>query len=158
MMDDPPFPEGQASYTPVCLKDNQFEIALGNPTGRCGLLPKMKIGSQCIVPGNGMTPKLKANSSEPENVCGAMAKIFPVGFGRGGIRGAGVGQTSAQWTNPGGTFMGGTGSDQILEVIDMKAIGFGDKMFDPKLTAGFSLYMKVQLEGINKANLFSIGD
>merc|ERR1712110_510517 len=58
--------EALAEYTSVCVKDSEFKVLAGAATGRCELLPKMKIGSQCKVKGGSET-----ELSEGSTVCGS---------------------------------------------------------------------------------------
>jgi len=55
-----------AEYSPVCVRDSEFTLLVGAATGRCELLPKMKIGSQCSVKGGS-----GAELSEGSTVCGS---------------------------------------------------------------------------------------
>jgi hypothetical protein len=55
-----------ADYAPVCVKDAEFQTLAGAATGRCELLPEMKIGSQCKVHGGSQT-----EVPEGSTVCGA---------------------------------------------------------------------------------------
>jgi len=44
-----------ADYASMCVQDAEFKTLAGAATGRCALLPKMKIGSQCKVRGGSQT-------------------------------------------------------------------------------------------------------
>jgi hypothetical protein len=159
-----PYP-GMATYTPVCVKDDLWKPTLGEPRGRCGLLPDMKIGSQCKVPGDGSPISFMktagTNASAPKSVCGKMLDIFPTG-GTGGIFSAGVGTTTAKYYNAGGTFMPGTGSTTpgLYERLQVDFSKDGKGM-DTLFTKGFTLYAKVTLmpqQHCNGKRLFCIGE
>jgi hypothetical protein len=159
LLANPPFPTGAATYTPVCIKDSVWDPRLGEPTGRCGLLPVMKIGSQCTVPSDG-TPASQAgwNGSTPtsKGVCGSLMQIFPAG-GVGGLFSAGVGKTSADLYNKGGTFMHGvdTGNSELMTKLDLT-----DTMkLDTSFKDGFSFYARVKFNTLQRhSKIFAFGD
>jgi len=51
-MREVPLEDDVATYTPVCVKDTAFRPRLREDAGRCELLPTMRPGSQCTVPGD----------------------------------------------------------------------------------------------------------
>jgi len=159
LLSNPPFPKGAAKYTPVCIKDEVWETRLGQPTGRCGLLPEMAIGSQCEVPGRGTAPALvsiNGSSPKPKSVCGSMMQIFPSG-GMGGIFSAGVGVTDADYYNKGGTFMPGVEeTDVLMQKLDFSAAPMN---LNTKFDNGMSFYARVKYDTFtDNSRIFSFGD
>jgi hypothetical protein len=131
-----------ATLTPVCVKDPHWEILLGQPTGRCGVLPEMKIGSQCQVPGSGL-PVMVSKKSGAEVVCDKIMQIFPSG-GQGGITGAGLGISDADLFSPGGNFVpdaaSGLGVMNNLDLVLPKGT-----FYDPDTSSktGMTIYFKL---------------
>jgi hypothetical protein len=156
LMNRVPFPEGMAKYTPLCIKDTQWDTVVGQPKGLCALLPEMQAGSQCHVPGSGMAVNLAKGSNDTSSVCGTMMKIFPTG-GAGGILAAGNGVSTAEYYNNGGKFMPGVGDiGGILPKIDFSQ---NPMKVDTSFKYGMSVYMKVSFDEtfVRHTRLFSFG-
>jgi hypothetical protein len=149
------FPAGSAEYIPVCVKDKVWNTLFGMPTGRCGLLPQMKIGSQCVVPGDGSMYDLGPDGT-PRSVCEKISEIFPAG-GTGGIFSAGMGVTTAEFFNTGAYFVPGIGDTQISkEQLEFTSETVGD--LDATFSAGMSVFLRLKPEGWTKdPRIFSFG-
>jgi hypothetical protein len=164
LLKEPPFPEGTAVYTPMCVKDQHFITRLGQPTGRCALLPKMAIGSQCVVPGSGkMEPEEPGGNqsrTSSASVCGRISQIFPRGLGQGGILSGGVGVSSAEWFYEAAEFIPGSSSRTALEYLDMKTAnkeGLGQ--LDSSFGQGMSFYVKLKFESFMRdSRIFEFGN
>jgi hypothetical protein len=152
-----PFPATTATYTPMCVKDEVFQTRVGKATGRCSLLPKMTIGSQCVVPGDGkIKPSSKPDGSmlTSKSVCGRVAQIFPKGAGRGGILSAGVGKSSAEWYHRDLAFVPGSSAPGVIKQnFDMLKAGL--QALDASFEYGVSFYAKIKFNSFPpRANVF----
>jgi hypothetical protein len=139
------FTDNIATETPVCVKDKYWDKIVNTPTGHCALLPKMKQGSQCVVPGDGIPPKTNLTGSAL--VCAQIFKIFPGASGKkaGGILGTNAGVTSALMWNAGGTFIPGT-SPHVLHKLDLvPAASLPTPSFIGR-NEGLSVYFKVNAQ------------
>eukprot|EP00416_Gambierdiscus_australes_P024307 CAMPEP_0171079564 /NCGR_PEP_ID=MMETSP0766_2-20121228/15329_1 /TAXON_ID=439317 /ORGANISM="Gambierdiscus australes, Strain CAWD 149" /LENGTH=1003 /DNA_ID=CAMNT_0011536759 /DNA_START=100 /DNA_END=3111 /DNA_ORIENTATION=+ len=166
LKEGPPLPEDLATFRAMCVRDSEFNKLVGEATGRCAILPQMKIGSQCMVPGESFSVTLRrnqggnaSNSSKvftpsAEAVCGTLGNIFKKGQGMGGYRSASGGTTSAKWINPGGLLLPGMGS----AVIDMKELGL--QQLDGSFKRGFSFYAIIKFDRIDSdvTAVLSIGN
>lgn len=158
LMATPPFPQGAATYEPICIKDNVWETRIGAPTGRCGLLPTMKVGSQCTVPGNGArTDRSGINgTTTSKGVCGAIMGIFPPG-GTGGYFSGGVGITSAAYYHKGGTFM--PEDEERADVMEKLDFSAASMTLDTTFEYGMSFYARIKADSFQKNwRIFYFGD
>jgi len=146
LLSEAPLTPKLATYTPKCVKDTIFEPTLGQPSGRCSIQPKMKIGSQCHVPGGGFypAPARGVNQTNDGSVCGAVLKIFRGGLGAGGTMSTGTGPSSAHWFHPGGNMVPKAAG--VLAPINMKTVKGGlDKMaMTNSFKNGFSFYCRIK--------------
>lgn len=162
LQDEALLPSRLATYTPMCVKDPHFAPLVNQPTGRCALQPKMEVGSQCFVPGNGAPVSVApANENgtmvkEPSavSVCGLASRVFRSGQGVGGLRSAGVGISTAGLTIPGGEYLPGTRQ----ESFDVLAGGLNTLSASLGIR-GFSFFARVRFDRFHwDAPLFAFGN
>jgi len=151
-----------ASYTPMCVKDTHFLTVVDQPMGRCALQPKMVVGSQCFVPGNGMPVSVLPGSENETavkrpstaSVCGLASRIFRSGQGVGGLLSVGIAVSTAGLTLPGGEFLPGTGA----AALDMKQVGL-QSLSSSLGAGGFSFYALIRFDRFKwEMPVFAFGD